>query len=150
MRTCQGPRIRRVTLGATIAHPVRRLRWAATGVDEATRRSARLEGFSLHANVAVPAHARERLEHVCRDLLRPPLALERVTERSHGQLLHELPRPRADGATPLLLDPLELIEKVAVLVPAPRVRRRDWLIGDSTLKVVGPERSLPGRRERLY
>jgi hypothetical protein len=31
----------------------------------------------------------------------------------------ELARPRADGATHLLLDPLELIEKLAVLVPAP-------------------------------
>ncbi|MBI2160880.1 MAG: hypothetical protein HYU25_11000 [Candidatus Rokubacteria bacterium] len=28
--------------------------------------SASLEGFSLHANVALPAHAREQLEHLCR------------------------------------------------------------------------------------
>jgi len=31
-----------------------------------------------------------------------------LTESSHGQLLLELPHPRADGATHLLLDPLEL------------------------------------------
>jgi hypothetical protein len=52
--------------------------------------------------------------------LRPPLALERLTESSHGQLLFELPHPRADGATHLLLDPLELIEKLAILIPPPR------------------------------
>jgi hypothetical protein len=80
----------------------------------------RLEGFSLHANVAVPAQARDALEHVCRYLLRPPLALERLTERSQDQLVYALPHPRRDGSTHLLLDPLELIEKFAVLIPTPR------------------------------
>ena len=79
-----------------------------------------MEGYSLHADVAVPAHARERLEHVGRSLLRPPSALERLTESSHGQLLYELPHPRRDGSTHLLLDPRELIEKLSVLIPAPR------------------------------
>jgi len=32
----------------------------------------------------------------------------------------ELPHPRADGATHLLLDPLELIEKLTRLIPPPR------------------------------
>ena len=31
-----------------------------------------------------------------------------------------LPHPRRDGATHLLLDPLELIEKLSVLIPPPR------------------------------
>ena len=52
---------------------------------------------------------RERLEHVCRYLLRPPLALERLTESSQGQLMYALAHPRADGVTHLLLDPLELL-----------------------------------------
>jgi hypothetical protein len=34
-------------------------------------------------------HARDRLEHPCRYLLRPPQALERLTESSHGQPLFE-------------------------------------------------------------
>jgi hypothetical protein len=45
-------------------------------------------------SLAVPAHAREQLEHLCRYLLRPPLATERLTESSGGQLLYELPHPR--------------------------------------------------------
>lgn len=43
-----------------------------------------------------------------------------MTESSGGQLLYELPHPRRDGSTHLLLDPLELIEKLSVLIPPPR------------------------------
>jgi Putative transposase len=50
-------------------------------------RCVRREGVSLHANVAVPGHARSGREHLCRYLLRQPLALERLTESSGGQLL---------------------------------------------------------------
>ena len=109
-----------VASGPRAGLPLRRLRSPAAVVDEDKRRCARLEGYSLHADVAVPAQARERLEHVCRYLLRPPLALERLTESSHGQLLYELPHPRRDGSTHLLLDPRELIEKLCVLIPSPR------------------------------
>ncbi len=117
-------------------------------VDGAKPRSARVEEFSLHANVGVPAHARARLEYLCRYLLRPPLALERLTESSHGQLVFELPHPRTDGATHLLLDPLELIEKLTLLIPPPRFH---------TLRfhgVLGPAAAwrsavLPGRPEAL-
>ena len=80
----------------------------------------RREGFSLHANVALPALAREQLEHLCRYLLRPPLASKRLTDSSGGQLLYQLPHPRRDGSTHLLLDPLEMIEKLSVLIPPPR------------------------------
>ena len=52
--------------------------------------------------------------------MRPPLALERLTASSRGQVVFELPHPRADGATNLLLDPLELIEKLTRLIPPPR------------------------------
>ena len=37
--------------------------------------------------------------------MRPPLALERLTESSHGQRLFELAHSWADGTTHLLLDP---------------------------------------------
>ena len=83
--------------GSRAGHPVRRLRTAAAVVDEDKPRCARRDGFSLHANVAVGAQAREQLEHLCRYLLRPPLALERLTESSGGQLLYQLPHPRSVG-----------------------------------------------------
>lgn len=110
----------RVATGPRAGHPVRRLRSAAAVVDGDKPRCARREGCSLHANVALPAHARGQREHLCRYLLRPPLARERLTESSGGQLLYELPHPRRDGATHLSLDPLELIDKLSVLIPSPR------------------------------
>jgi putative transposase len=109
----------RVALGPRAGQPVRRLRSAAA-VTVTGRRSARLEGFSLHADVAVPARRRDQLERVCRYLLRPPLALERLSESSGGQLLYQFRRPGRDGSTALLLAPLELLERLAALVPPPR------------------------------
>lgn len=41
---------------------------------------------------------------------------------SRGQLVYAPAHPRAGGATHLLLDPLELIEKLCVLLPAPRTQ----------------------------
>jgi hypothetical protein len=105
----------RVALGPRAGQPVRRLRSAADVVTTG-RRSARLEGFSLHADVAVPAHRRDQLER----LVRPPLALARLTESSSDQLLYQFRRPWRDGSTALLLDPLELLERRAALVPPPR------------------------------
>jgi hypothetical protein len=109
----------RVALGPRAGQPVRRLRSAAAATF-AGPRCGRLEGFSLHADVAVPARRRDRLEHLVRYLLRPPLALERLTESSGGQLLYQFRRPWSDGSTALLLDPAELLERLAALVPRPR------------------------------
>ena len=57
--------------------------------------------------MAVPARRRDRLEHLVRYLVRPPLALARLTESTGGQLLYQFRRPWSDGSTALLLDPLE-------------------------------------------
>jgi hypothetical protein len=109
----------RLALGPHAEQPVRRLRSATTATSTGPR-SARLEGFSLHADVAVPARRRDQLERLCRSLLRPPLALARLTDSTGGQLLYQFRRPWSDGSTALLLDPLELLERLAALVPAPR------------------------------
>jgi hypothetical protein len=60
----------RLATGPRAGQPVRLLRTAAAVVvDGAKLRCARREGFSRHANVALPAHPREPLEHLCRYLL---------------------------------------------------------------------------------
>jgi Putative transposase len=109
----------RVALGSRAGQPLRRLRSAAAATSTGSR-GARLEGFSLHADVAVPARRRDRLEHLVRYLVRPPLALARLTESTGGQLLYHFRRPWSDGSTALLLEPLELLERLAALVPPPR------------------------------
>jgi hypothetical protein len=77
-------------------------------------------GFDLHAGVVVRADDRERLEHLCRYLLRPPLANERLEELDGGDLLLKLKTRWADGTTHLRLSPTELLERLAALVPKPR------------------------------
>jgi len=47
---------------------------AAWVVSSSGPRQAHLDGFDLHANVAVPAGDPERLEHLLRYVLRPPVA----------------------------------------------------------------------------
>ncbi|MHC5028581.1 MAG: transposase [Planctomycetota bacterium] len=85
------------------------------------QRCASFGGASLHANVAVPARDRQRLERLCRYAARPPLAIERLSRLDDGRLLYELKQPWRDGTTHIGFEPLELLEKLAALVPPPRV-----------------------------
>ena len=90
------------------------------GSSKATR-CVTLGGLSLHANVAVPAGDRQRLERLCRYVARPPLTIKRLSRLSDGRLLYGLSHPWRDGTTHVAFLPLELIEKLAALVPPPRV-----------------------------
>jgi hypothetical protein len=84
-------------------------------------RHAHLEGFDLHANRTVRADDRAGLERLCQYLLRPPLAQGRLERLADGRVLYTLTHPWSDGTRQLLLHPLELLEKLAVLVPRPRI-----------------------------
>ena len=55
-----------------------------------------------------------------RALHRGPLSLERLSLRDHGKLAWRMKRPAPDGSTHLLLSPLQLVRKLAALVPPPR------------------------------
>jgi hypothetical protein len=81
---------------------------------------ARAHGFSLHAGVAVPANDRRRLERLCRYAGRPPVATGRLSEMADGRLLYELRHHWKDGTTHVAFEPLELIDRLAALVPPPR------------------------------
>jgi hypothetical protein len=81
---------------------------------------ASVGGISVHAAVAVPARDRRRLERLCRYAARPALAAERLSVDPDGHLVYRLRHRWRDGTTHLLLDPLELMERLAVLVPPPR------------------------------
>lgn len=78
-------------------------------------------GFSLHAATRVEAGERERLERLCRYVIRPPLAAGKLQAIDDDTLAFTLKSPWSDGTTHLLLSPLELIEKLAALVPPPRL-----------------------------
>ncbi|MGH7392375.1 MAG: transposase [Candidatus Rokuibacteriota bacterium] len=84
-------------------------------------RHAHLDGFDLHANVAVPAGDRGRLEQLCRYLLRPAVSQDRLHLRDDGRVVLALKTAWADGTRQLLFEPLELLEKLATLTPRPRI-----------------------------
>jgi hypothetical protein len=83
-------------------------------------RCVSIAGISLHADVCVPARDRARLERLCRYVARPPVASERLSRLPDGRLLYRLRRRWRDGTTHLVFEPLELLEKLAALVPPPR------------------------------
>ena len=76
---------------------------------------------SLHLNTQVPAHRRDQLERLLRYTARGAVALERLEAAANGELVYRLTKPWSDGTTGITLSPLELLEKLAALVPLPRV-----------------------------
>lgn len=80
-----------------------------------------MHGFSLHANVSVPAHRRDQLERLIRYTSRGAVSLERLEADANGDLLSTFTRPWSDGTTGIKRSPLELLEKLAALVPLPRM-----------------------------
>jgi hypothetical protein len=84
-------------------------------------RCASVHGFSLHANTQVPAHRRDQLERLMRYTTRGVVSRERLQEDTTGDLVYTFTRPWSDGTMGIQLAPLELLEKLAALVPLPRV-----------------------------
>jgi hypothetical protein len=82
---------------------------------------ADIDGFSLHAGVRVEAHDRKRLEQLCRYITRPALSDERVQLNAAGQVELKLKTPWRDGTTHLVMSPLEFMQRLAALVPRPRL-----------------------------
>src|SRR5205807_2396346 len=82
---------------------------------------AHLEGFDLHANITVAADDRAGVERLCRYVLRPPVAQERLSLTPDGLVLVTLKAEWHDGTTHLLFTPLELPETPAALTPRPRI-----------------------------
>jgi hypothetical protein len=78
-----------------------------------------MEGFSLHANVSVSAVDRARLERLAQYCARGPVAMERLQVLPDGRLLYRFKRAWRDGTTHIILSPLEMLEKLAALIPAP-------------------------------
>jgi hypothetical protein len=83
-------------------------------------------GFSLDASVRIEAHDRQGLERLLRYCARPPFAADRLEEIDAQRLIYHLPKPGPDGRTQIILSPLELIERIAALVPPPRQHRHRY------------------------
>jgi Putative transposase len=111
----------RVALGQRAGARVRRLGDArdTAGVTSRGPRQAHLDGFDLHANVWVSGNDRAGVERLCRYILRPPFAQERLRVRGDGRVALELKQAWHDGTRELVFEPLELLERLAAITPRP-------------------------------
>ena len=93
------------------------------GRDEKTTPAlcADAHGFSLHAGVRCGAHQRKELERLCRYITRPAIANERLKRNREGQVVLQLKSAYRDGTTHIVMSPLEFMQRLAALVPRPRL-----------------------------
>jgi hypothetical protein len=110
----------RVAHGKRAGAKVRRLRRAPQRPFRLPPRCGESRGYNLHAGVVIAARDREGLERLCRYVLRPPLARTRLHRRPDGLLILTLRRAYSDGTTEFVFSELELVEKLAALVPPAR------------------------------
>ena len=94
---------------------------------------ANAHGFSLvaglrgglgpgpHAAVRCGTEQRKQLEHLCRYITRPAIANERLKRNSAGQVVLQLKSAYKDGTTQVVMSPLEFMQRLAALVPRPRL-----------------------------
>ncbi len=82
---------------------------------------AQMQGFSLHAAVRCESDDRQGLERLCRYITRPALAYERVHCNAAGRVVLKQKTPWRDGTTHLVMSPLEFMQRLAALVPRPRL-----------------------------
>src|SRR5690606_39250791 len=139
----------RIALGPRAGHKVLTLRGAQPRETAPRQRLCTdIDGFSLHAAVRVEAHDRKRLEQLCRYITRPALSDERVQLNAAGQVALKLKTPWRDGTTHLVMSPLEFMQRLAALVPRPRlhlIRYHGVLAPNAKLRALvvpqGPEQA---------
>ena len=83
-------------------------------------------GFSLDASVCIQDTDRAGLERLLRYCARPPFALAHLHQLDTEHLIYHNPKPRTDSPRNLVLTPLELIDKIAALIPPPRAHRHRY------------------------
>ncbi len=91
--------------------------------DRATRDAlcANAEGFSLHAGVRCEANDRQGIEQLCRYITRPAISNERLAINRDGNVVLKLKTPWRNGTTHIVLTPMEFMQRLAALVPRPRL-----------------------------
>jgi hypothetical protein len=67
------------------------------------------------------ADQRRELEHLCRYITRPAIANARLKRNHAGQVVLQLKSAYRDGTTHIVMSPLEFMQRLAALVPRPRL-----------------------------
>jgi len=82
------------------------------------RFSASCNGFDVHCAVRLAADDDEGRERLLRSCARPPFALERIEVLKDGRVAYLMKTPRR-GSTHRVMTPVELLARLAILVPPP-------------------------------
>lgn len=78
-------------------------------------------GFSADASVGIAADDRPALERLLRYCARPCRASERLAQAGDAEcLIYPFGKPRMDGGRQITPTPLELLDRLARFIPAPR------------------------------
>jgi hypothetical protein len=77
--------------------------------------------YTRRSAVRCAAHQRKELERLCRYITRPAIANGRLKRNRAGQVVLQLKSPYRDGTTHIVMSPLELMQRLAALVPPPRL-----------------------------
>jgi hypothetical protein len=88
-------------------------------------------------------------------ITRPALANERLSTNERGQVIYKFKQPFRDGATHVVLDPLDFIARLAALVPRPRLnltrfhgvfapncKHREWIVPEHQPRKAKPDKPL--------
>ena len=111
----------RIGLGPRRGQKVYTLRTIEVEEGNDSERCLQNNGFSLHAGVSCEADERKKLERLCRYVARPAIANDRLKLTDCGQVVLQLKTAFRDGTTHIVMSPLELLQKLAALVPRPRL-----------------------------
>ena len=120
----------------------------------------RHSGFSVDAGVCIEADDRAALERLLRYCARPPFAMERLRKEGTA-LVYRCAKQRSEPssdkrgakADELTLTPLELIERIAALVPPPRTHRHRYfgvLAPNSPLRAAAVALAAPAKRSQAH
>jgi len=109
-------------------------------------------GFSVDADVRIEASDRAGLERLLRYCARPDFALERLREVDAEHLVYESVKPGPGGSVSLMLTPMELLDRLAALIPTPRRHRHRYvgvLAPNAPLRAVVTALAQPAGAQRL-
>ena len=79
-----------------------------------------LDGFNLHASVAIAADDDVGRERLMRYGARPPLALDRLRRLPDGRIAYRIKKLRDGRAKHRIMTPLEFLARLAAIVPPPK------------------------------
>jgi hypothetical protein len=128
----------RIALGPRAGKKAMHIRTLEAQESTKGQRCVESNGFSLHADVSCGRGERKKLERLCRydvqgstsvaggrmpgaTIARPPIAHERLKLSDCGQVVYELKAPYRDGTTHVVMSLLEWMQRLAALVPRPRL-----------------------------